>query len=64
MILEIGDLLTESVHVYSKLGFQKIPNYGAYVNMPESLCMGLELQNGKPGHAKNDEQMIRKQREI
>ena len=43
MILETGDLLTESVHVYSKLGFRKIPNYGAYENMPESLCMGLEL---------------------
>ena len=43
MILETGDLLAESVHVYSKLGFRKIPNYGAYVNMPESLCMGLEL---------------------
>ena len=43
MILETGDLLTESVHVYSKLGFRKIPNYGAYADMPESLCMGLEL---------------------
>ena len=27
MILETGDLLAESVHVYSKLGFRKIPNY-------------------------------------
>ena len=45
MILETGDLLAESVHVYSKLGFRKIPNYGAYVNMPESLCMGLELRD-------------------
>ena len=44
MILETGDLLAESVHVYSKLGFRKIPNYGAYINMPESLCMGLELR--------------------
>lgn len=43
MILETGDLLAESVHVYSKLGFRKIPNYGAYIDMPESLCMGLEL---------------------
>ena len=44
MILETGDLLAESVHVYSKLGFRKIPNYGAYADMPESLCMGLELR--------------------
>lgn len=43
MILETGDPLAESVHVYSKLGFRKIPNYGAYIDMPESLCMGLEL---------------------
>ena len=43
MILETGELLAESCHVYSKLGFKKIPNYGAYVDMPESLCMGKEL---------------------
>ena len=43
MILETGELLPESCHVYSKLGFVKIPNYGPYVNMPESLCMGKEL---------------------
>ena len=43
MILETGELLAESCHVYRKLGFRKIPNYGAYVNMPESLCMGREL---------------------
>ena len=43
MILETGKLLTESCHVYKKLGFVKIPNYGAYADMPESLCMGLDL---------------------
>ena len=43
MILETGELLAESCHVYSKLGFKQIPNYGAYVDMPESLCMGKEL---------------------
>ena len=43
IILETGELLAESCHVYSKLGFKKIPNYGAYVDMPESLCMGKEL---------------------
>ena len=43
MILETGELLSESCHVYRKLGFDRIPNYGAYVNMPESLCMGLKL---------------------
>ncbi|MEY8523732.1 GNAT family N-acetyltransferase [Lachnospiraceae bacterium 38-10] len=43
MILETGELLAESCHIYSKLGFKKIPNYGAYVDMPESLCMGKNL---------------------
>ncbi len=43
MILETGELLAESCAVYKKLGFQVIPNYGPYVNMPESLCMSKNL---------------------
>lgn len=43
MILETGELLVESCAVYKKLGFQVIPNYGPYVNMPESLCMAKNL---------------------
>lgn len=43
MILETGELLAESCAVYKKLGFEVIPNYGPYVNMPESLCMAKEL---------------------
>ncbi|MDO5574619.1 MAG: GNAT family N-acetyltransferase [bacterium] len=39
VILETGELLAESCAVYQKLGFTVIPNYGPYVNMPESLCM-------------------------
>ncbi len=45
MILETGELLAESCHVYSKLGFLRIPNYGAYADIPESLCMGKELKD-------------------
>lgn len=44
MILETGELLAESCAVYQKLGFQVIPNYGPYVNMPESLCMARDLR--------------------
>lgn len=44
MILETGELLAESCAVYKKLGFQVIPNYGPYVNMPESLCMARDLE--------------------
>ena len=44
MILETGELLTESCALYKKLGFQVISNYGPYVNMPESLCMAKDLK--------------------
>lgn len=43
VILETGDLLKEAHALYTKLGFQVIPNYGPYENMPESLCMAKEL---------------------
>ena len=43
MILETGELLKESCALYQKLGFEVIPNYGPYVNMPESLCMAKKL---------------------
>ena len=45
IILETGELLEESCYVYKKLGFKVIPNYGPYVNMPESLCMARDLKN-------------------
>lgn len=44
IILETGELLVQSCAVYKKLGFEIIPNYGPYVDMPESLCMAKELQ--------------------
>lgn len=45
MVLETGELLVESCAVYKKLGFQVIPNYGSYEGMPESLCMGKDLES-------------------
>lgn len=47
IILETGELLAESCAVYKKLGFQVIPNYGPYEDMPESLCMAKDLKSGK-----------------
>lgn len=44
MLLETGELLVESCALYRKLGFQVIPNYGPYVDMPESLCMARDLR--------------------
>lgn len=49
MILETGELLAESCAVYKKLGFRIIPNYGPYVNMPESLCMAIDLKKCQGG---------------
>ncbi len=43
VILETGELLAESCHVYQKVGFVKIENYGPYIDMTESLCMMKEL---------------------
>ena len=43
MILETGEFLPASVRLYTRFGFERIQNYGAYVNMKESLCMGLSL---------------------
>lgn len=44
MILETGELLAESCAVYKKMGFKVIPNYGPYMDMPESLCMAKDLK--------------------
>jgi GNAT superfamily N-acetyltransferase len=38
LILETGNLLDASVHLYVKLGFHVIDNYEPYVNMPKSVC--------------------------
>ncbi len=43
MILETGVFLSASVHLYQQYGFEVIENYGAYQNMPESLCMGRDI---------------------
>lgn len=40
MILETGVFLEDSVRLYQRYGFEKTENYGAYRDMPESLCMG------------------------
>lgn len=39
MLLETGEFLAASVRLYKRYGFRQIENYGAYRNMPESLCM-------------------------
>lgn len=45
MILETGELLKESVGLYRHTGYETIPNYGQYADMPESLCMRKVLKD-------------------
>lgn len=47
MILETGDFLQASLRLYSRYGFEQIENYGAYKNMKESLCMGLDIEKDR-----------------
>lgn len=44
MLLETGDFLKASLQLYSSYGFERIPNYGAYAGMTESLCMAKDIQ--------------------
>jgi len=37
--LETGNNQPEAVSAYEKSGFVRIPNFGPYVNMKESICM-------------------------
>lgn len=46
LILETGSFLQASLALYSRYGFERIENYGAYKNMEESLCMGLNIEKG------------------
>ena len=40
LVLETGDILTAATALYRRLGYEVIPNYGPYVDLPASLCMG------------------------
>ena len=42
-ILETGKPLEAACHVYEKLGYKVIPNYGQYANMPNSVCMQRKI---------------------
>lgn len=42
-ILESGEPLTAAMALYRKIGYEVIPNYGSYRDMPESICMKKAL---------------------
>lgn len=39
LILESGEILVEAMGLCRSIGYKVIPNYGKYVDMPESVCM-------------------------
>ena len=42
-ILETGNPLEAACHMYRKAGYNVIPNYGQYADMPNSICMGRKI---------------------
>ena len=45
LVLETGDRMFEAINLYKYNGFEVIPNYGPYVDMPHSICMQKKLDN-------------------
>lgn len=43
-ILETGYKMPEAIHLYRKMGYIQIPNYGQYADNPDSICMSKQLQ--------------------
>ncbi len=43
VLLETGEFLENSLKLYTRFGFERIPNYGVYADMKESVCMGKQL---------------------
>jgi putative acetyltransferase len=44
LILETGVVQPEAIGLYLKNGYQIIPNYGQYADMPKSVCMRKTIQ--------------------
>jgi putative acetyltransferase len=42
-VLETGGKQTEALGLYQKSGYERIPNYGPYVELKSSLCFGKPL---------------------
>ena len=43
-ILETGNRQPDAIHLYSRQGYRRIPNYGKYVNVENSICFEKELK--------------------
>ncbi len=42
-ILESGEPLVAAMALYKSMGYEVIPNYGQYKDMPDSVCMRKKL---------------------
>jgi putative acetyltransferase len=42
-VLETGKKQPEAIRLYEKSGYTRIPNYGQYVNVENSVCMRKEI---------------------
>ena len=43
VVLETGARLESAVRLYARQGYERVPNWGQYVGVPESICMGKGL---------------------
>lgn len=43
-LLETGHLQTDAVALYTKMGYQKIDNFGQYIGVNNSICMKKTLK--------------------
>ena len=42
--LETGDKNISAIFLYEKTGYERIPPFGPYVDIPESICFGKKLK--------------------
>ncbi|WP_407524361.1 GNAT family N-acetyltransferase [Lacibacter sp. MH-610] len=42
-VLETGKKQPEAIRLYEKCGYSRIPNYGQYAGVENSVCMKKEL---------------------
>jgi putative acetyltransferase len=42
-VLETGKRQSEAINLYSKAGYDRIPNYGQYVGIENSICFGKQI---------------------
>lgn len=42
-VLETGLKQPEAIHLYEKNGYERIPNYGQYIDVGNSVCFGKDI---------------------